>query len=133
MSTYVTTRSSVRPAEPRLALLARTYSPCRRLCSARRGARRWSTWPPRAAPGSGMARRRAQVLEPAQRVVVVAGREREQREGRIDQLAARQPAQHPAFEEVSLSALERRGDLGRTAVSALVLEKPLEDVDRRVE
>ena len=45
-------------ADPRLALLARTYSPCRRLCSARRGARRWSAWPPRAAPGSGMARRR---------------------------------------------------------------------------
>src|SRR5207245_3323802 len=38
--------------------------------------------------------RRAQVVEPAQRVVVPAGREREQGEGRIDQLAGREPAQH---------------------------------------
>src|SRR5438477_6567863 len=75
----------------------------------------------------------AQVVEPAQRVVVPAGREREPREGRIDELAAREPAQHPAFEEVFLSSLTRRGHLGGAAGRALVLEKALEDVDRRVE
>src|SRR3989475_4364188 len=75
----------------------------------------------------------AQVVEPAQRVVVVAGREREQCEGRIDQLAARQPAQHPAFEQVFLPSLKCRGHLGRAAGCALALQKALQDVDRRVE
>ena len=62
-----------------------------------------------------------------------AGRERELREGRIDQLAAREPAQHPAFEQVLVPTLERGGHVGRAAGGALVLQKALEDVDRRVE
>src|SRR5438270_13234383 len=62
-----------------------------------------------------------------------AGREREQREGRIDRVAAREPAQHQAFEQVFLPSLTRRGHLGRSAYGALVLQKTLEDVDRRVE
>src|SRR5438132_10198976 len=77
--------------------------------------------------------RLAEAVEPAQRVVVPAGREREQREGPIDQLAARQPAQHPAFEQVFLPSLKRRAHLGRAPHRALVLQKALEDVDRRME
>src|SRR3989475_1169280 len=75
----------------------------------------------------------AQVVEPAQRVVVPAGREREQRERSIDQLAARHAAQHPAVEQIFLPPQKRRGHLGRAARRSLVLQKALEDVDRRVE
>ena len=75
----------------------------------------------------------AQVVEPAQDVVVPPGREREPQPVGVDHLAGRLPTEQPALEHVLLAALAGLPDLGRAADRPLVLEQALEDVDRRPE
>src|SRR6266496_2430214 len=77
--------------------------------------------------------RAAQVLEPTQHVVVVAGWERELGPGWVDHLAGREAAKHAALEEVLLPPLTGRRHCWRAARDPLVLQQPLEDADRGVE
>src|SRR5712691_1540107 len=75
----------------------------------------------------------AQVLQPAQDVVEVPGRERELEPARVDHLAGRLPTEQPALEHVLLAAAAGLPYPGRAAGRPLVLEQALEDIDRRPE
>src|SRR5205814_5285023 len=81
----------------------------------------------------GSIARVAQVVEPAQDVVEVPVRERELEPARIDQLAGRLPPEQPPLEHVFIATPAGLSHLGRAAGSPLVLEQPLDDVDRRSE
>src|SRR4051794_31541707 len=78
----------------------------------------------------GRLARVAEVVEAAQNVVEVPGRERELEPGRIDHFAARLSSEEASLEQVLLTAATRRCDLRRAADRPLVLEQTLEDVDR---
>ena len=75
----------------------------------------------------------AQVVQPAQDVVVPPGREREPEPVGIDHLAGRLPPKEPALEHVRLAAATRLPHPLRAADRPLVREQALEDVDRRPE
>ena len=81
----------------------------------------------------------AQVLQPAQHVVVPPGREGEARPRgaalaiSLDHLAGRPPAEEPALEEVLLPAQTGLGHLRAAPDGPFVLEQGLQHADRGVE
>ena len=75
----------------------------------------------------------AQVVEPAQHVVVPDDRKREARPAGIDHLAGGQRPQHAALEQVVVPPRPRLRHGGLGALRLFVCEQPFEDADRGVE
>ena len=75
----------------------------------------------------------AEVVEPAQDVVAPAVRVPEQQEVRVGRLAGREPAEQRAFQQERLAGSPGGAHRRRAAGRALVLQQPLDHVDRRVE
>ena len=82
--------------------------------------------------GSGSVTGGPEVVERAEDVVLVARRERESQERRARNVAGRAPPEETPLEQILLASSSCRGDFGRGAGGALVLEQPLEDANRRV-
>src|SRR4051812_32644901 len=74
-----------------------------------------------------------QVVEPTQDVVEVPVRERELKPALVDDLACRFPPEQPPLQHVLLAAAPSIPHLGRAADRPLVLEQPLDHVDRGAE
>src|SRR5512135_847958 len=68
----------------------------------------------------------AQVLEPAQNIVMIAGWERELSPGRVDHLTCGEAMKHATREDVFLSPLTRRCHCWRAARGSLVFQESLE-------